>query len=444
MWAFLHKFKISSAQIILVGFALVILLGALLLMLPVSSRTGEWTSFLDSLFTSTSAVCVTGLVVYDTATHWSFFGHFVILTLIQIGGMGVITVAAAIALLSGKRITLMQRATMQDAISAPQVGGIVRFTGFILRGIFLVELTGAILLAPVFMRDYGPLRGVWMGIFHSISAFCNAGFDLLGEGHPFSSLCNYADSIVVNLTIGHLIIIGGLGFLTWEDICRNGRHFSRYRMQSKVILVTTFLLITLPALYFFFFEFQDLPLKTRILGSWFQSVTPRTAGFNTLDLNSMSETGQGLMALMMVTGGAPGSTAGGMKVTTLAVMIACAAAIFQKRSIGHFFGRRIDDDTVKHAAAIFLMYLGTFLLGGMLIAKIETLPLIDCLFESASAVGTVGLTLGHTPNFHAASKLILISLMFFGRVGALTLIFATIPARKYRQFKLPLEKIAVG
>lgn len=444
MWAFLHKFKISSAQIILVGFALVILLGAVLLMLPISSQTREWTGFLNSLFTSTSAVCVTGLVVYDTATHWSLFGQVVILTLIQIGGMGVITVAAAIALFSGKRITLMQRSTMQDAISAPQVGGIVRFTGFILKGIFFVELTGAILLAPVFIRDFGPFRGVWMGIFHSISAFCNAGFDLLGKGHPFSSLMAYNDNIVINLVIGHLIIIGGLGFLTWEDVCRNGLRVQRYRMQSKVILVSTFLLITIPALYFFFFEFQDLPLKTRLLGSWFQSVTPRTAGFNTLDLNSMSETGQGLMALMMVTGGAPGSTAGGMKVTTLAVMIACAASIFQKRSCGHFFGRRIDDDTVKHAAAIFLMYLGTFLVGGMIISKVETLPLIDCLFESASAVGTVGLTLGHTPNFHAVSKLILIMLMFFGRVGALTLIFATIPSRKYRLSKLPLEKIAVG
>ena len=444
MWAFLHKFKISSAQIILIGFALVILLGGILLSLPIASQEGVATPFLNAIFTSTSAVCVTGLVVYDTATHWSVFGQVVILILIQIGGMGVITVAAALALLSGKRITLMQRSTMQDAISAPQVGGIVRFTGFILKGIFFVELTGALLLAPVFMQDYGPMQGAWMGLFHSISAFCNAGFDLLGRDNPFSSLTAYADNTVVNLTVGHLIIIGGLGFLTWEDVCRNGLRWHRYRMQSKVILVTTALLIGLPALYFFFFEFQDLPLKTRLLGSWFQSVTPRTAGFNTLDLGAMSETGQGLMSCMMVIGGAPGSTAGGMKCTTLAVMIACAIAIFQKRSCGHFFGRRIDDDTVKHAAAIFLMYLGTLLAGGMLISSIEQLPLVPCLFESASAVGTVGLTLGLTPGFCSATKLILMCQMFFGRVGALTLIFATIPSRKYRLSKLPLEKIAVG
>ena len=444
MWAFLHKFKISSAQIILIGFALVILLGGILLSLPIASQEGVATPFLNAIFTSTSAVCVTGLVVYDTATHWSVFGQVVILILIQIGGMGVITVAAALALLSGKRITLMQRSTMQDAISAPQVGGIVRFTGFILKGIFFVELTGALLLAPVFMQDYGPMQGAWMGLFHSISAFCNAGFDLLGRDNPFSSLTAYADNTVVNLTVGHLIIIGGLGFLTWEDVCRNGLRWHRYRMQSKVILVTTALLIGLPALYFFFFEFQDLPLKTRLLGSWFQSVTPRTAGFNTLDLGAMSETGQGLMSCMMVIGGAPGSTAGGMKCTTLAVMIACATAIFQKRSCGHFFGRRIDDDTVKHAAAIFLMYLGTLLAGGMLISSIEQLPLVPCLFESASAVGTVGLTLGLTPGFCSATKLILMCQMFFGRVGALTLIFATIPSRKYRLSKLPLEKIAVG
>ena len=444
MFAPLHKQKFSSAQIILTGFALVILTGALLLMLPIASRSGTWTPFLDTLFTSTSAVCVTGLVLYDTATHWTLFGQMVILVLIQIGGMGVITVAAAIAMLSGRRITLRQRNTMQDAISAPQVGGVVRFTGFILRGICIVELTGAALLSLVFVRDYGFLKGIWMGIFHSISAFCNAGFDLLGEGHPFSSLMAYADNAVVTLVIGHLIIIGGLGFLTWEDICRNKFRFIRYRMQSKVILVSTAILITLPALYFFFFEFSDLPFAARAWGSWFQSVTPRTAGFNTLDYGSVSETGQLITSALMVIGGAPGSTAGGMKNTTLAVVIACTAAVFQKRKDGQYFGRRLSTDTVKDAVAIFLLYLTTFLVGGMLISRIESLPLISCLFESASAVGTVGLTVGITTSLGTASKLILITEMFFGRVGGLTLIFATIPAAKNLLSKLPEEKIAVG
>ena len=444
MSPFLHKKRLSSAQIILMGFALVILLGAWLLMLPVSSRDGSWTPFLDTLFTATSAVCVTGLVLYDTATHWTLFGQVIILILIQIGGMGVITVAASIAMLSGRRITLSQRSTMQDAISAPQVGGIVRFTGFILKGILIVELSGAALLSIVFIRDYGFPRGLWMGIFHSISAFCNAGFDLLGEKAPFSSLTAYVTNPIVNLTIGHLIILGGLGFLTWEDVCRNKWHVTRYRMQSKVIFISTALLITLPALYFFFFEFEALPFAQRAWGSWFQSVTPRTAGFNTLNYADLSETGQMITSALMVIGGAPGSTAGGMKNTTFAVLIACAIAVFQKRKDAHYFGRRLPTDTIKDAVAIFLLYMATFLVGGMLISLAENLPLVTCLFESASAVGTVGLTLGITPSLGTVSKIVLMTEMFFGRVGGLTLIFATIPAAKNVLSRLPEEKIAVG
>lgn len=444
MWSNLHKRHLSSAQIILAGFALVILFGAWLLMLPISSRDGTWTPFLDTLFTSTSAVCVTGLVLYDTATHWTLFGQIVILILIQIGGMGVITVAASIAMFSGRRITLSQRSTMQDAISAPQVGGIVRFTGFILRGILIIEATGAVLLSIVFIRDYGILKGIWMGIFHSISAFCNAGFDLLGEKAPFSSLTAYVSDPIVNLTVGHLIIIGGIGFLTWEDICRNKWHFKKYRMQSKVILTVTALLITVPTLYFFFFEFEDLPFAARAWGSWFQALSPRTAGFNTLNYADMSEAGQIITSMLMVIGGAPGSTAGGMKNTTFAVLFACAIAVFQKRKDSHYFGRRLSTDTVKDAVAIFLLYMCTFLLGGMIISRVEHLPLITCFFESASAVGTVGLTLGITASLGTVSKIVLILEMFFGRVGGLTLIFATIPAAKNLVSRLPEEKIAVG
>ncbi len=443
MWAVLHKRKLSSAQIILFGFALVILIGALLLMLPISSKAGTVTPFLDCLFTSTSAVCVTGLIVYDTASHWTYFGQGVILLLIQIGGMGVITVAAAVTMASGKKISLMQRSTMQDAISAHQVGGIVRFTAFLLKGIFLMELIGALLLMTVFVPDFG-LKGIWMGVFHSISAFCNAGFDILGEGAPFSSLTAYADHPILNLTVMGLIIIGGIGFLTWQDIRQNGFHFSRYRMQSKVILVTTGLLILLPNLYFFFFEFSSLPFGKRFWGSWFQAVTPRTAGFNTLDQALLSETGQMLTSILMLIGGSPGSTAGGIKTTTFAVILACAVAVFRRRENGRFFGRRIADDTVKNAITVFLLYMVMFFAGGMLISKIESLPLTACLYESASAVGTVGLTLGITPALGAASKIILICQMFFGRVGGLTLIFATLPATKNTLSKLPLERITVG
>ena len=443
MWALFYRRQISSSQIILLGFALVIALGALVLMLPVSSRTGPVTPFLDCLFTSTSAVCVTGLVVYDTATHWSVFGHAVILLLIQIGGMGVITVAAAITMASGKKISLMQRSTMQDAVSAHHVGGIVRFTGFILRGIFLFELLGALALAAVFIPEFG-MKGIWLAVFHSISAFCNAGFDLMGTNSPYSSLTAYAAHPVVNITIMLLIIIGGIGFLTWQDIRQNGIHIRRYRMQSKVILAVTGILILLPTLYFYFFEFSSFSPSQRFWGSLFQAVTPRTAGFNTLDLTELSETGQMLTCLLMLIGGSPGSTAGGMKTTTFAVLVACAVAVFRKRENGQFFGRRIADDTVKNAVTVFLLYITLFLSGGMIISRVENLPLMTCLFESASAVGTVGLTLGITPGLGTISRLVLISLMFFGRVGGLTLIFATLPATKNTLSRLPLEKITVG
>lgn len=436
--------RISSSQMIILGFTGVILLGALLLMLPISSKNGTVTPFLDCLFTSTSAVCVTGLVIYDTAVHWTIFGQAVIIVLIQIGGMGVITVAAAIAMAAGKKISLMQRGTMQDAVSAPQIGGIVRYTSFIVKGIILIEILGAVIMAPVFIRDYGVTKGIWMSLFHSISAFCNAGFDIVDDGILFNSLMGYTSNPIINITIMVLIITGGIGFLTWQDIYSHGIHVKRYRMQSKVILVTTAALIALPAMYFYFFELNYLPFDERFWGSLFQSVTPRTAGYNTVDLTQMSETGQTLTSLLMIIGGAPGSTAGGMKVTTFAVMISCAAAIFRRRQNGRFFGRRIDDDTVKNAATVFLMYITLFLLGGMAISKIEGIPLVACLYESASAVGTVGLTLGITPELGVISKLILITQMFIGRVGGLTLIFATFSATKNTLSKLPLEKITVG
>ena len=443
MWAVLHKRKLSSSQIILFGFAGVILIGTLLLMLPFATRSRESATFWDAMFTSTSAVCVTGLIVQDTATYWSVFGQFIILMLIQIGGMGVITVAAAITMASGKKISLMQRSTMQDAISAPQVGGIVRFTGFILKGIFLFELLGSLALMTVFIPEYG-VKGIWLAVFHSISAFCNAGFDLMGTKSLYSSLTSYAAHPLVNITIMLLIVIGGIGFLTWQDIRQNGLHFKRYRMQSKVILATTGILLLIPALYFFFFEFSAEPMGRRIFLSLFQAVTSRTAGFNTADLTALSETGQTLTIGLMLIGGSPGSTAGGMKTTTAAVLMACAIAVFRRRENGRFFGRRIADDTVKNALTVFLMYISLFLLGGMVISRVENLPILTCLFETASAIGTVGLTLGTTPGLHLVSKLILISLMFLGRIGGLTMIFATLSANKNTLSKLPLEKITVG
>ena len=439
-----RKHRLSSFQIIILGFAGVILLGALLLMLPLSTTAGCVTPFHEALFTATSAVCVTGLVVQDTGSYWSGFGQAVILTLIQIGGLGVVTVAASVALLSGRRISLMQRSTMQDAISAPKVGGIVRLTRFILRGTFLIELIGALAMLPVFCRDYG-WRGIWMAVFHSVSAFCNAGFDILGTNNNlYPSLTAYVQNPVINITIMLLIITGGIGFLTWDDICENKLHFHRYQMQSKVILVTTLTLIVLPALFFFFVDFDSLSLGERIQAALFQSVTPRTAGFNTVDLPAMSGASLGVMILLMLIGGSPGSTAGGMKTTTLAVLLANAAATFRQRDSAQFFGRRVDHIAAKTAATILTLYLALFFGGGVFISVYENLPLSSCLYEAASAVGTVGLTLGITPQLHIPSQMVLIALMYLGRVGGLTLIYAAVSSKKIGNAKLPQERITIG
>ena len=437
------KIRLTTSQSIILGFFSMILLGTFLLMLPFSSRAGVATPFSDALFTATSAVCVTGLVVYDTAAYWSVFGQTVIIILIQIGGMGVITVAASFALISGRRISLMQRSTMQEAISAPKVGGIVRLTSFIIRISLLIELLGAAAMAPVFCRDFGP-KGLWMALFHSISAFCNAGFDLMGTSMPFSSLTGYTADPVINVIVMLLVVIGGIGFLTWDDIRAHKLHVHQYRMQSKVILCTTAILLLFPALYFFFFEFSSLAPGERVLASLFQSVTTRTAGFNTADLTALSEPGRYIMIALMLIGGSPGSTAGGMKTTTIAVLFASAISTFFRKEYAHFFDRRIDDSVIKNAATILLMYLSLFFFGGLAISIIEGAPMLDCLFETASAVGTVGLTLGLTSHLGLVSRGILIVLMFFGRVGGLTLIFAALSGTAKNVSKYPQEKITVG
>ena len=448
-----HIFKInrhlSSSQIIIMGFMLVILTGSILLMLPFSTKNGTGASFADALFTAVSATCVTGLVVQDTATYWSVFGQAVILILIQIGGMGVVTIAVAIAVISGRKIGLMQRSTMQEAIAAPSVGGIVRTTGFILKATGLIELSGALLMMPVFWKDFRFLKGTWYALFHSISAFCNAGFDLMGSREEFSSLTAYSGNGLINAVVIGLIIIGGIGFLTWDDIRWNGIHLKRYRMQSKVILLTTVILIVLPFLFFFFGEFgkntwDGMTVGERVWAALFQAVTPRTAGFNTVDLSLFSESGQVIIMILMLIGGSPGSTAGGMKTTTIAVLFINLVSVFRRKEDSECFGRRIAEETIKSAAVILLMYLSLFLFGGIAISCIEQLPILTCLFETASAIGTVGLTLGITSELGTASRLILISLMFLGRVGGLTLVFAAFSDKARYLSKLPKEKITVG
>lgn len=442
---FIHKKnRFTSFQIIIGGFIAIILIGALLLMLPVSSKAGIITPFNEALFTSTSAVCVTGLVVQDTATYWSWFGQGIILVLIQIGGLGVITIAVSFALLSGRKISLMQRSVMQEAISAPKVGGIVRLTGFVLKGTFLVEFTASFIMMPVFVKDFGA-KGIWMAIFHSISAFCNAGFDLMGtENAKYASLTSYISHPLINITIMLLIIIGGIGFLTWEDILKNKYRIKSYRMQTKVILTTSLLLILFPAFFFFFRDFADMPMQERIFSSLFQAVTPRTAGFNTADLTMMTKDGLGIVIVLMLVGGSPGSTAGGMKTTTLAVLIANTLACFRRKEDAQMFGRRIETSTIKNAATIFMMYIVLFFGGAIVISTVEDLSFSTCLFETASAIGTVGLTLGITPELGVISQTILMILMFLGRVGGLTLIYAALSGSGKKISKLPQEKMTVG
>ena len=435
----------TSFQLIIMGFAGVILLGTVLLMLPFSSAEKVITPFPEALFTATSAVCVTGLVVKDTGSYWSLAGQTIILALIQTGGLGVVTVAASVSLLSGKKISLMQRSTMQDAISAPKVGGIVRLTRFILRGTFLIEAAGTVLLLPVFMGDYGK-KGIWMSVFHSISAFCNAGFDILGtDSSMFPSLTRYSGNILINLVIMLLIITGGIGFLTWDDIYTNKLNYKRYRMQSKIILMTTACLILFPTVFFYICDLTKLPMGKRLLAAAFQSVTTRTAGFNTINISEMSEASKAVMILLMLLiGGSPGSTAGGMKTTTFSVLILNAIATFRSQENAGAFGRRLEYHVIKNAATIAMLYFVLFFGGGIAISVYEGLPLLDCLYEAASAVGTVGLTLGITPELHVFSQVVLIILMYLGRVGGLTLIYAVFSGRNKGNAKLPLEKITVG
>lgn len=445
----LGKKHLSSFQIISLGFSLVILIGTLLLMLPFSTRAVGGAPPADALFTAVSAVCVTGLIVRDTATYWSEFGQLVILCLIQIGGMGVITMVVMVFKISGRKIGLMQRSTMQEAIAAPQMGGIVRLTTFILKLTAGIELAGAALMAPVFCAELGTARGLWYALFHSVSAFCNAGFDLMGVRAPYSSLTSFTAQPVINLVIMTLIIAGGIGFLTWQDILRHRHHLRRYRMQSKVILTASAVLLILPAVFFFFYEFSDprwtqLTFPERIWGALFQSVAPRTAGFNSLDLSEMSEPSLMLTILLMLIGGSPGSTAGGMKTTTFVVLLASSVTVFFRRGSVQMFKRRISDDTVHYAATNLMMYLTLFSGGGMVICCVEKLPLLQCLFETASAIGTVGLTLGVTPGLGMVSRGILIILMFMGRVGCLTLVFAAISGKHKNVSKLPQDKITVA
>jgi trk system potassium uptake protein TrkH len=371
------------------------------------------------------------------------FGQIVIIGLIQIGGMGVITVGLMILRASGRKIGLMQREVMQESVAAHNISGIVKLASFIVKGTLLVEGVGAVLLMPIFLKAYKPLKALWYSLFHSISAFCNAGFDLMGEKAQFSSLTSYSANVYFNVVIMFLIIVGGIGFLTWSDVLVHKFSFKKYALQSKVVLLTSAVLIVLPAIYFVFGEYGELPMKERLVSSFFQSVTARTAGFNTQDLSTMSEPGTAVMLFLMMIGGSSGSTAGGMKTTTLAVLFLAAISVFGRKKEVPCFKRRIAEDTIRTAGAILFMYLSLSFIIGAVISKIEGLPLLVTFFEADSAIATVGLTMGITSSLSLISRVLLMGLMFFGRVGGLTLIYAAVSSEDSNA-RYPLEKIAVG
>lgn len=441
--------RMNPPRIVLLGFITAILLGTLLLMLPFASKAGEGTPFLSALFTATSATCVTGLVVCDTFSHWSVFGQAVILLLIQIGGMGVVTIAVALSIISGKKISLRQRWIMQESISAPHVGGILRQTRFILKTAFLLEALGALALSFRFVPMFGLGRGLWFAVFHSVSAFCNAGFDLMGVNEPFSSMTAFTGDPLVVVTLSLLIISGGVGFLTWGDIRDKGLRFRRYSVQSRVVLVFSALLLVGG---FACYEGELLhnsgiaaPGAERFLAAIFQSVTTRTAGFNTLPLDSLGSGSQLVTIMLMLVGGATGSTAGGFKVNTLAVLLLTMISAFRGKANAEGFGRRLSAATIRNAVAIFLLYMLLFVGGGLLIRLADGIPLMGAMFEAASAVATVGLSLGYTPGLSAVSRVLLICLMYFGRVGGLTLMYAVVEQdRLGGAVRLPEETVAVG
>lgn len=445
-----HKLicKFSPTRLIALSFILVILMGTILLCLPVSSRTGEWNTPLNALFTATSATCVTGLIIADTYTNWSIFGQIVILLMIQIGGIGLMTIISMFFILAKKKLNLQERMLLMQAAGNIQVSGMVKLLKRILIGTAIFEGIGTLFLAVRFIPKMGIGQGIYYSIFHSISAFCNAGFDLMGKYTPFSSFTSYADDWLVNLTLASLIIIGGIGFLVWEDIWKNKLHFRRYSLHSKLVLITTAIVLVAGTIGYFFFEanytMSGDGIGERILKSFFASTTMRTAGFNTIDYNKMSHASFLLSDTLMMIGGSPGSTAGGIKTTTIAIILISTITMARGNEDTTVFKKRLGKDLVKQAAIILLVYLAYVILGTMLICHIEGLSMHTVQFEVISAVCTVGVTSGITPKLSSLSHIILILLMYCGRIGGFSLMLILGKSKKQPPLKRPKEKILIG
>lgn len=436
-------------KIILLGYCFIILLGTVLLRLPAAVRDGSEHSVLTAFFTATSSTCVTGLIRADTYTNWTLFGQAVILVLIQIGGIGFMTICISALSLTKKNIGLASRSLMQSSISAPQLGGIVRMTKFISLGTFLIEGIGALLLAFYFCPLLGLGRGIWYSVFHSISAFCNAGFDLMGIQGEYSSLTSVVGNWYVNLVIMLLIVIGGLGFFVWRNLLDSKFQYKKMLLHTRIVMFVTAFLILGGALLLFLTEhggaaYHDKSLSEQIAASFFQSVSARTAGFNTVELAKMTEAGRFILICLMMIGGSAGSTAGGIKTTTFAVLMLSIITTFRRRKSVEAFGRRMEDGIARTASCVFMLYLLLSCGGAVLISRIEGIAFLDALFETVSAVATVGLSVGLTPALGSVSCLILCFLMIFGRVGSMTMLLAFSSNKNIKISSLPLEKVQIG
>ena len=442
-------FEMPPMRIILLGFLLVIFAGAVLLSLPVATQSGESTSFLDALFTSTSATCVTGLLRFDNYTHWSWFGKAVILVLIQIGGLGFMTMAISIVALTKARIGISTRIVMQNSISAPQVGGIVRLTKKIFLGTAIIESSGTVLLMPYFIPRLGVAKGIVYSVFHSVSAFCNAGFDLMGYNKEFSSLTAQASNWYFNIVIMLLVLIGGLGFVVWFDLIDTRFKFKELHLQSKLVLTVSGVLILVGAVAIFLFElngtlFENMPLNEKILVSLFHSVMTRTAGFCSVNIYSFTEPTIFTMMCLMLIGGSTGSTAGGLKTTTFAVLILSVVSVVRKRKNMEALGRRLDDDIDRTASCLFVLYIFVSVVSAMIISSIEGIAMVEALLETMSAITTVGYTFGVTPALSVVSEVILMILMMLGRIGSVTVLIALFSNKSKAVSKLPYGEIQIG
>lgn len=445
--------KMQPTQVMVLGFASVILIGALLLNLPIATQSGESIGFIDALFTSTSAVCVTGLIMADTATYWNGFGQVVIILLIQIGGLGFMTITTLFALITKKRINLKERLLIQESLNQFDLSGLVKLTRYVLLMTITIEGIGALILSTVFIPQFGLLKGTWYSIFHAISAFCNAGFDLMGPvSGKFTSLTYYVNNFTVSVTISLLIIFGGLGFPVILDIIKN-RKLSKLNLHSKIVLITTVALILVGMSLILVLEYNNpktigrLGFGGKVLASFFQSVTTRTAGFNTVDLTAMHENSLFIMIILMFIGAAPASTGGGVKVTSIATLVLTVKSFILGKEDIEIGARRIGTSIVRKSLGIFLIGIIVVLSGTIIITITDpSFSLIEAGFEVVSAFATVGLSLGGSPNLSTLGKIFIMLFMFMGRVGSLT-IFMAIMSRKTKKnppIRYPEGKIIVG